>query len=121
MWWIPLVAVVGVAVTVGAVVGVRRRREVEPSREAALRAIRGLSRDSRRQRGQRARGTGEHFGRTPVKKYSDERQDPSDATLRVAFGAARATAEVPAAATDSGQQVEWNSPATALPAAARSL
>lgn len=78
MWWIPLVAVVGVAVTVGAVVGVRRRREVEPSREAALRAIRGLSRDSRRQRGQRARGTGEHFGRTPVKKYSDERQDPSE-------------------------------------------
>lgn len=79
MWSVSIVAVAVVAIVVSAVVGVRRRRrrDVPPSQAAAVRAIRDLSRHSRRQRGQRARGTGPHFGRTPIKKYGDERHDQS--------------------------------------------
>lgn len=79
MWSVSIV--VGVAVTVAVMaVAVRggRRRRMEPSRNAAARAIRDLSRDSRRQRGQQARGGGSHFGRTPIKKYGDERHGESE-------------------------------------------
>ncbi|MEE6262659.1 hypothetical protein [Plantactinospora sonchi] len=73
-FWIVLAMVTVVVLGTGAaaIVAVRRRDSRLTPRERAQRAARQLRREQRNRRGQRARGTGDHFGKTKIKKYGDE-------------------------------------------------
>jgi hypothetical protein len=59
-----------------AVMVVHQRRMTRLSvKERARRAARQLARDRRSRRGRSPRGTGDHFGKTKIRKYGGERHE----------------------------------------------
>ncbi|HEX2771506.1 MAG TPA: hypothetical protein VHN18_03645 [Micromonosporaceae bacterium] len=73
---IAIMLVTAVLLGAAAVVAAHRRRMARLSvEERARRAARQLARDRRSRRGMSPRGTGDHFGKTKIKKYGDERHE----------------------------------------------
>jgi hypothetical protein len=74
--WIVIALVTAVPLGSAAVMAVHRRRTARlPAKERARRAARQLARDRRARRGKSPRGTGDHFGKTKIRKYGDERHE----------------------------------------------
>ncbi|MEV4624839.1 hypothetical protein AB0J90_00915 [Micromonospora sp. NPDC049523] len=78
MLWISIGAIVAVALIGVVAVRGRQRTGTGSSRDEGARALQAMSRDARRRRGYRVRGSGSHFGQTPIKKYGDERHGDPD-------------------------------------------
>jgi hypothetical protein len=76
-----IVITVAIALLLGAVTvrAARSRRTARLSpMERGRRATRQLSQERRALRGRSSRGTGDHFGKTKIKKYGDERHGDAE-------------------------------------------
>ncbi|MEV4480671.1 hypothetical protein [Micromonospora coxensis] len=80
-WTLIVVTTAALLGTAAAVMSARRRRmsQLTPM-ERARQAMRELGREERTLRRSSQRGDGEHFGRTRIRKYGDERHadEPAD-------------------------------------------